>query len=185
MISVYNIKPKFQKLLLPLLAVLRKFGITPNHITIFSILFSFFIGYIFYHAQNNKIFYLLVAIGLIVRMGLNALDGMMANKYNLKSKKGEILNEIGDIISDIAIYFPLLYFDNLIIEYTIFFIVLSVINDKLEKLGIVSKLMETGADDVMVVQGSKQILIPFIMNKVIKKVDLKARHIIVDWEWVD
>jgi 16S rRNA processing protein RimM len=62
---------------------------------------------------------------------------------------------------------------------------LSVINDKLEKLGIVSKLMETGADDVMVVQGSKQILIPFIMNKVIKKVDLKARHIIVDWEWVD
>ena len=129
MISVYDIKPKFQKLLLPILAVLRKFGITPNHITIFSIVFSFFIGYIFYHAQNNKIFYLLVAIGLIVRMGLNALDGMMANKYNLKSKKGEILNEIGDIISDIAIYFPLLYFDNLIIEYTIFFIALSVINE--------------------------------------------------------
>ena len=112
MISVYDIKPKFQKLLLPLLAVLRKFRITPNHITIFSTLFSFFIGYIFYHAQNDKIFYLLVAIGLIVRMGLNALDGMMANKYNLKSKKGEILNEIGDIISDIAIYFPLLYFRN-------------------------------------------------------------------------
>ena len=136
MISVYDIKPKFQKLLLPLLDVLRKFGITPNHITIFSIVFSFFIGYIFYHAQNNKIFYLLVAIGLIVRMGLNALDGMMANKYNLKSKKGEILNEIGDIISDIAIYFPLLYFDNLIIEYTIFFIVLSVIN---EFCGILAK----------------------------------------------
>jgi CDP-diacylglycerol--glycerol-3-phosphate 3-phosphatidyltransferase len=69
-------------------------------------------------------------------MGLNALDGMMANKYNLKSKKGEILNEIGDIISDIAIYFPLLYFDNLIIEYTIFFIVLSVIN---EFCGILAK----------------------------------------------
>lgn len=129
MISVYDIKPKFQKLLFPLLTVLRRLGITPNHITVFSILFSFLTGFLFLQATENKIFYLLVALGLLLRMGLNALDGMMANKYNLKSTKGEILNEIGDVISDIAIYFPLLYFENFKFEYVVLFIVLSVINE--------------------------------------------------------
>jgi len=129
MISVYDIKPKFQKLLFPLLTVLRRLGITPNHITVFSILFSFLTGFLFLQATENKIFYLVVALGLLLRMGLNALDGMMANKYNLKSTKGEILNEIGDVISDIAIYFPLLYFENLKFEYVVLFIVLSVINE--------------------------------------------------------
>jgi CDP-diacylglycerol--glycerol-3-phosphate 3-phosphatidyltransferase len=129
MISVYDIKPKFQKLLFPLLTVLRRLGITPNHITVFSILFSFLTGFLFLQATENKKFYLVVALGLLLRMGLNALDGMMANKYNLKSTKGEILNEIGDVISDIAIYFPLLYFENLKFEYVVLFIVLSVINE--------------------------------------------------------
>ena len=129
MISVYDIKPKFQKLLFPLLTVLRRLGITPNHITVFSILFSFLTGFLFFQATENKIFYLVVALGLLLRMGLNALDGMMANKYNLKSTKGEILNEIGDVISDIAIYFPLLYFENFKFEYVVLFIVLSVINE--------------------------------------------------------
>jgi|TARA_B110000238_G_C16054702_1_gene407716 CDP-diacylglycerol--glycerol-3-phosphate 3-phosphatidyltransferase len=129
MISVYDIKPKFQKLLFPLLTVLRRLGITPNHITVFSILFSFLTGFLFLQATENKIFYLVVALGLLLRMGLNALDGMMANKYNLKSTKGEILNEIGDVISDIAIYFPLLYFENFKFEYVVLFIVLSVINE--------------------------------------------------------
>jgi len=129
MISVYDIKPKFQKLLFPLLTVLRRLGITPNHITVFSILFSFLTGFLFLQATENKIFYLVVALGLLLRMGLNALDGMMANKYNLKSTKGEILDEIGDVISDIAIYFPLLYFENFKFEYVVLFIVLSVINE--------------------------------------------------------
>jgi CDP-diacylglycerol--glycerol-3-phosphate 3-phosphatidyltransferase len=62
-------------------------------------------------------------------MMLNALDGMMATSYNLKSKKGEVLNEIGDILSDIAIYFPFIYFKSLSLELIIIFISLSVINE--------------------------------------------------------
>ena len=62
---------------------------------------------------------------------------------------------------------------------------LQVINLQLKELGVVSKLLETGANDVMVVQGENQVLIPFVMNQVIKKVDLNTRKIVVDWEWVD
>jgi hypothetical protein len=39
-------------------------------------------------------------------MALNALDGMMARALNLTSQLGRALNEIGDVISDIAMYAP-------------------------------------------------------------------------------
>ena len=52
-------------------------------------------------------------------MMLNALDGMMARIYNLESEIGEILNEVGDIISDVAIYFPLIMFEFLEIEIAV------------------------------------------------------------------
>ena len=40
MISIYKIKPKFQQLLMPLLKLLRGWGISPNAITILSIILS-------------------------------------------------------------------------------------------------------------------------------------------------
>ena len=138
MISVYKIKPRFQKLLLPLLIFLRKMGVAPNHITVFSMIFSFSLGYLLLNAAENNLFYLLVAFGLLLRMALNALDGMMAKKYNLQSKSGEILNEIGDVLSDVAIYFPLLYFENFRFEYVIIFIILSIIN---EFCGVLAKII--------------------------------------------
>ncbi|MDC1063629.1 CDP-alcohol phosphatidyltransferase family protein [Flavobacteriales bacterium] len=129
MISIYQLKPKFQKLLMPLLKLLYNLGVTPNFLTVFTILFSFIIGYLLFLGIDNEIYFLFVSIGLLIRMMLNALDGMMATTYNLKSKEGEVLNEIGDVLSDIAIYFPFIYFNSLSIELIIIFISLSVINE--------------------------------------------------------
>tara|TARA_B100001564_G_scaffold173216_1_gene145765 strand:+ start:800 stop:1402 length:603 start_codon:yes stop_codon:yes gene_type:complete len=138
MISIYKIKPKFQKLLMPLLKLLKKLGISPNTITFSSILLSFLLSYFLWNAFENPLYFLFVAFGLLFRMMLNALDGMMARIYNLQSKKGEVLNEVGDIISDIAIYFPLILFESIEIELAIIFIVLSVIN---EFCGLLAKVV--------------------------------------------
>ena len=138
MISIYKLKPKFQKLLQPLLLLLKRIGVSPNHITVFTIFFSLLIGYILFLGINNSFWFIIVALGLLIRMMLNALDGMMANQFNLQSKLGEILNEIGDVISDIAIYFPFLYFEAIKSEYVILFIFLSIIN---EFCGVLAKLI--------------------------------------------
>ena len=138
MISIYKLKPKFQKLLQPLLLLLKKIGVSPNHITVFTIFFSLLIGYILFLGIYNSFWFIVVALGLLIRMMLNALDGMMANQFNLQSKLGEILNEIGDVISDIAIYFPFLYFEAIKSEYVILFIFLSIIN---EFCGVLAKLI--------------------------------------------
>ena len=138
MISIYKIKPKFQQLLMPLLKLLRRLGISPNSITVFSILLSFGIAYFFWNTSDNSSYFLIVAFGLLFRMMLNALDGMMARIYNLQSKLGEVLNEVGDIVSDVAIYFPLIIFESLRIEIAIIFILLSIIN---EFCGLMAKLI--------------------------------------------
>lgn len=48
-------------------------------------------------------------------------------------------------------------------------------------LGDVGRMMETGANDVMVVQGSIERLIPFLQGRVVKSVDLEKGVVIVDW----
>ncbi|MFB9077208.1 CDP-alcohol phosphatidyltransferase family protein [Flavobacterium procerum] len=129
MISIYTIKPQFQKLLSPILAFLHKKNISPNQITIGSCVLSLLIGVLFWHSDFNTLFFLFLPIGLLLRMALNALDGMMAKKYNLTSNTGEMLNEMGDIVSDLFIFFPLLKFEPQALYLVVLFIALSVINE--------------------------------------------------------
>jgi 16S rRNA processing protein RimM len=60
---------------------------------------------------------------------------------------------------------------------------LSVVDREGTELGKVSHLLETGANDVMVVKGDTERLIPFAMDKVVLGVDLTKGEIRVDWEW--
>lgn len=50
-------------------------------------------------------------------------------------------------------------------------------------LGRVTYLMETGSNDVLVTEGERERLIPFIPEKVILDVDFATGVISVDWEW--
>ncbi len=59
---------------------------------------------------------------------------------------------------------------------------LSVFSLKNEYLGKVNSLIETGANDVLVIKSDeKETLIPFIINKYVISVDLELKKIIVDW----
>ncbi|MGV6860779.1 MAG: CDP-alcohol phosphatidyltransferase family protein [Putridiphycobacter sp.] len=138
MISVYKIKPAFQKFLTPVLKHLRKLGVTPNHLTISAIFLSIFMGMALVFYNDYRFLLLCVAIGYLIRMMLNALDGMMATKFNLKSKLGEVLNETGDVISDVVIILPLMYIPNINKWIIIVFAILSVFN---EFSGVLAKVI--------------------------------------------
>jgi CDP-diacylglycerol--glycerol-3-phosphate 3-phosphatidyltransferase len=135
MISVYTIKPKFQALLIPILRGLHKLGVTANMITWTAILISAGVGaFIFQYPGKTAL--ILLPVSLLVRMALNALDGMMARTYNMQSKMGEILNELGDVVSDFVMFYPigiLFQINHLVL---IAFLFLSVVN---EYTGILSK----------------------------------------------
>jgi CDP-diacylglycerol--glycerol-3-phosphate 3-phosphatidyltransferase len=135
MISVYNIKPKFQKLLRPVLVRLHGMGVTANGITWSAILLSAAIGGLFYWKPSGWML-IVLPVSLLVRMALNALDGMMAREYQMQSKKGELLNELGDVVADICLFLPLMLLPGLHPLVLFIFVILGVVN---EFTGILAK----------------------------------------------
>jgi phosphatidylglycerophosphate synthase len=109
MASIYDLKPRFQALLRPLIAKLAAWGCTANLVTFLALLLSLIIGGVTLLAQRNQLFLLVLPVWLFLRMALNAIDGMMARELNMKSTFGAVLNEAGDVISDMALYLPLAF----------------------------------------------------------------------------
>lgn len=138
MISIYNIKPQFQRLLTPILEWMHRKDITANQITVSACILSVIIGVLFWFAEDNKWFFLALPIGLLLRMALNALDGMMARRYNQISRKGEMLNELGDVVSDTIIFLPLLKYQPESLYLIVIFIAMSIIN---EFAGVMGKVI--------------------------------------------
>lgn len=50
------------------------------------------------------------------------------------------------------------------------------------QLGTVESLLETGANDVLIVQGDRERAIPFLQGQTIISIDLEAGKMIVDWD---
>lgn len=126
MISIYQLKPKFQALLRPLTKVLFRLGMTANMVTLFAMFVSSALGIFLYIFSTITIYYLSLPFFLFFRMALNAIDGMLAREFHQKSHLGGIYNEIGDIISDSFLFFaffplgfsPLLLFSIVILAAT-------------------------------------------------------------------
>lgn len=104
--SIYQLKPAFQRLLRPLVARLVGAGVTPNAVTIAALLLSFAVGVAVALLRTPGAL-LLLPPALLVRMAWNALDGMMAREHALQTPLGGLLNEVGDVLADAALYLPL------------------------------------------------------------------------------
>jgi 16S rRNA processing protein RimM len=59
---------------------------------------------------------------------------------------------------------------------------LEVLNQDGRSLGTVQRLMDTGANDVLVVSGERERLIPFLFGAVVVDVDLARSRMTVDWD---
>lgn len=103
--SIYKLKSSFQNLLRPLVGRLAERGVTANQVTLFAALVSVGIGAILL-ANPQPALFALVPIWMLLRMALNAVDGMLAREHGQKSALGGYLNEITDVVSDAALYLP-------------------------------------------------------------------------------
>ena len=106
MASIYDLKPKFQGLLRPLTRRLAAAEVTANQVTIAATVLSVAVGAMIalWPVRNWPL--LLLPVMLFVRMALNAIDGMLAREHDMQYKFGAILNELGDVVSDSALYLP-------------------------------------------------------------------------------
>ena len=106
MASVYDLKPAFQGLLRPATHLLFRSGVTANMVTVAAVLLSLAVGAFLALSRGSRLALLLLPATLFLRMALNAIDGMLARERGQKSRKGALLNEVGDVVSDSALYLP-------------------------------------------------------------------------------
>jgi CDP-diacylglycerol---glycerol-3-phosphate 3-phosphatidyltransferase len=104
--SIYDLKPAFQGLLRPVCHRLAALGISANQVTLAALGLSLLAGAAIALWPGSPWPLLLLPLVLFLRMALNAIDGMLAREHNMKSPLGAFLNELGDVVSDAALYLP-------------------------------------------------------------------------------
>lgn len=103
--SIYRLKSAFQNRLRPLTNRLAQAGVTANQVTLAAMAVSIALGLLLLAMPSPSLF-LLVPVWMFVRMAFNAIDGMLAREHGQKSPLGGYLNEVGDVVSDAALYAP-------------------------------------------------------------------------------
>lgn len=136
--TIYDLKPRFQALLRPIVQTLANKGITPNQVTMFAILLSIFLGAVIALTQGAKWSLLFVPFFMFLRMALNAIDGLLAKEHNMKTKRGAMFNEMSDVIADVALFLPFAFIVGINPIYVVLFAVLGVFN---EMAGVVAQTL--------------------------------------------
>lgn len=127
--SIYDLKPKFQGLLRPITRSLVNLGVTANQVTVFAAVLSIGAGACLAIWPKEQWPLLMIPGMLFVRMALNAIDGMLAREHDMKSDLGAVLNEIGDVVSDSALYLPLALLPGFRPDLIVGIVLLSVISE--------------------------------------------------------
>lgn len=104
--SLYALKSRFQRLLRPAVRLLHAAGITANQVTVFACVVSVVLGIGIAFQAGDPTWFLLLPVWFLLRMALNAIDGMLAREFDQASTLGAYLNELTDVISDAALYLP-------------------------------------------------------------------------------
>ncbi|HBB78719.1 CDP-alcohol phosphatidyltransferase [Stutzerimonas xanthomarina] len=106
MLSIYQLKPRFQNLLRPLVRRLHALGITANLVTVAALVLSLLVaGSVALWVEQPWLF-ALIPVWMLLRMALNAIDGMLAREFGQQSRLGAYLNELCDVVADSALYLP-------------------------------------------------------------------------------
>lgn len=107
--SIYLLKGRFQNLLRPCVHRLQRVGVTANQVTVTAGLLSLGVALaVMAFAPSRALWYLLLPGWMLLRIALNAVDGMLAREFDQQSRLGAYLNELCDVISDTALYLSLL-----------------------------------------------------------------------------
>jgi len=136
--SVYVLKPRFQIALAPFVRTCAKFGVTANQITVFACMVSTTFGILLALRPQSRFLLLSLPVVLLLRMALNAMDGILAREFSKKSLLGIYLNELGDVISDAALYLPFVRLRGFDSAWMMAVVLLAVISEMAGVLGVMA-----------------------------------------------
>lgn len=135
--SIYLLKSRFQNLLRPLVRRLHQFGISANAVTHAAGVVSLLVaGWVYWQAAQTPIWYALLPLWMLLRMGMNAIDGMLAREFGHASRLGAYLNELWDVLADAALYASLASLAGVRHDIVLSFVVLAILTEYAGVLGV-------------------------------------------------
>ena len=96
--SIYQMKPGFQALLRLTVMLLHALGVTANLVTLLACAISVALGFWLFFAGHSVAAFAWIAVWMLLRMGFNAVDGMLAREHGQQTHLGAFLNELTDVV---------------------------------------------------------------------------------------
>ena len=97
------LRPFASKFIEPMAKIFAKAGISPNAVSIISLIFAAMAGLYFYYADGNPKIVLIAGIFVFLNSFLDAMDGAMARHLKIACAKGDFLDHVIDRYSDVFI----------------------------------------------------------------------------------
>ncbi|MBW6469965.1 MAG: CDP-alcohol phosphatidyltransferase family protein [Methanosarcinaceae archaeon] len=97
------LRPFASKFIEPVAKAFTKAGISPNAVSIMSLLFAAMAGVYFYYADGNPKIVLIAGLFVFFNSFLDAMDGLMARHLKIAGAKGDFLDHVIDRYSDVFI----------------------------------------------------------------------------------
>jgi phosphatidylglycerophosphate synthase len=81
--------------------LLLKTGITPNQISVLSVLFGFLGASAFFYSGHSNWLFLAAAVFIQLRLIANMMDGLVATEGKRGTANGQLYNEVPDRLTDV------------------------------------------------------------------------------------
>lgn len=95
-----TLRPVAIKIIEPMADFFIRYGVSPDTVSIASLICAFFAGLSFYYSTTSKELVLLAGVLVLLNSIFDALDGVIARKVNRATPKGDFLDHVIDRYSD-------------------------------------------------------------------------------------
>lgn len=106
-----TLRPFASKVIEPLAEFFVRYEVSPNTVSIASLICAFFAGLSFYYSPGSREFVLLAGFLVIFNSIFDALDGVIARKANRATPRGDFLDHVIDRYSDVFIICSIFFAD--------------------------------------------------------------------------
>ncbi|MCL7415775.1 MAG: CDP-alcohol phosphatidyltransferase family protein [ANME-2 cluster archaeon] len=93
-------RPYVSFILEPCATALVRMGLTPNRVSVLSLIFAVLAGVSYYFSSDNRLYLAVALVFVILNSFTDAVDGIMARLYNMQSDRGDFLDHVIDRYAD-------------------------------------------------------------------------------------
>jgi CDP-diacylglycerol--glycerol-3-phosphate 3-phosphatidyltransferase len=93
-------RPYISFILEPSASTLARMGLTPNNVSMLSLIFALLSGVSYYYSSDSRLYLAAALIFVILNSFTDAVDGVMARQKNIQSDRGDLLDHVIDRYAD-------------------------------------------------------------------------------------